>query len=264
MFFVLSKVLGFFAEPSNLLISAGVVGALLLLTRLGRVGARLMALSIVLLAIFGFSPLGDALILPLEERFPKWNPTAQAPAGIIVLGGAFDPFISSSRGELALGESAERMVAALELARRYPATRLLFSGGDGRLFSTATAEAEGARDFFLRMGVAADRLLLEDRSRNTVENAVFSKAVAEPKPGERWLLITSAFHMPRAVGVFRKVEFAVEPYPVDWRTSGSANPLQPFERLSDGLRRTDTVLREWVGLLIYWLTGRTSALFPGP
>jgi uncharacterized SAM-binding protein YcdF (DUF218 family) len=97
-----------------------------------------------------------------------------------------------------------------------------------------------------------------------VENAAFSKELAAPKPGERWLLVTSAYHLPRAVGVFRKAGFAVEGYPVDWRTRGPVDALQPFSTLGDGLRRTDTAVREWVGLAIYWLAGHSAELFPGP
>jgi uncharacterized SAM-binding protein YcdF (DUF218 family) len=114
------------------------------------------------------------------------------------------------------------------------------------------------------MGVGAERLLLEDRSRNTSENARFSMQLAAPKAGERWLLVTSAYHMPRSIGLFRRVGFPVEAYPVDWRTGGAADLLRPFDRSSEGLRRADIAMREWVGLLVYWLTGRTSELFPGP
>ena len=114
------------------------------------------------------------------------------------------------------------------------------------------------------LAIAPGRVIAEDKSRNTVENALFSKRLAQPKPGERWLLVTSAYHMPRSVGVFRKAGFPVEAYPVDWRTRGPVDALRPFATLGDGLRRTDTAVREWVGLLVYWLTGRTSELFPGP
>ena len=109
-----------------------------------------------------------------------------------------------------------------------------------------------------------ERLMFEDRSRNTSENALFSKEMAQPKPGERWLLVTSAYHMPRAIGIFRKAGFPVEAYPVDWRTRGPSDLWRPFDRLSEGLRRCDVVVREWAGLLAYWLTGRTSELFPAP
>jgi uncharacterized SAM-binding protein YcdF (DUF218 family) len=114
------------------------------------------------------------------------------------------------------------------------------------------------------LGIDPTRLALEDRSRNTVENALFSKDIAKPKPGERWLLVTSGYHMPRAVGTFRQAGFHVEAHPVDYRTGGPQDALVPFATLGDGLRRTDTAAKEWVGLFIYWLIGHSSELFPGP
>ena len=78
----------------------------------------------------------------------------------------------------------------------------------------------------------------------------------QPKPGERWLLVTSGYHMPRSIGVFRAAGFPVEPYPVDWRTRGAVDAMRPFPTLAEGLRRTDTAVREWIGLLAYWLTGQ--------
>jgi uncharacterized SAM-binding protein YcdF (DUF218 family) len=264
MFFVISKVLGFFAIPSNLVMSIGILGLLLLPTRFARAGRRLAVTSLILLAILGLSPLGNALILPLEERFPPWNAADGAPAGIIVLGGAISPDVSAARSEVALNESAERLTVAAELALRYPDARILFSGGSGALIFGEDAEAEFAARVFESFGIPRGRLLLEDRSRNTVENAILSKNLAQPRPGERWLLVTSAYHMPRAIGIFREAGFDVEPYPVDWRTSGSGDALRPFPTVGDGLRRTDTAVREWVGLLVYWLMGMSSSLFPAP
>jgi uncharacterized SAM-binding protein YcdF (DUF218 family) len=264
MFFVLSKVLGFFAIPSNLVILLGIGGALLLRSRFHRAGLRLMIGSLLVLALMGLSPLGNALIIPLENRFPAWDAARGAPDGIVVLGGAISPDVSRTRGAAALTEAAERMTAAVELARRYPGARMVFSGGIGELISSGATEAEAAHRLWEALGIAPARITLEDKSRNTVENAVFSKDLLKPKPGEHWLLVTSAYHMPRAIGIFRKAGFAVEPYPVDWRTRGSEDALRPFPTLGDGLRRTDTAVREWVGLTIYWLTGRSSELFPGP
>jgi uncharacterized SAM-binding protein YcdF (DUF218 family) len=114
------------------------------------------------------------------------------------------------------------------------------------------------------LGIPADRIIVEERSRDTAENARFTKALADPRPGERWLLVTSAFHMPRSIGAFRRVGFAVEAYPVDYRTRGPEDLARPFASLGDGLRRSDIAMREWIGLLIYWLAGRTSELFPAP
>jgi uncharacterized SAM-binding protein YcdF (DUF218 family) len=260
MFFVLSKLLGFFATPSNLVVLIGIGGLVLLRTRFARTGRWLAFVSLVVLAILGFSPVGNALIIPLENRFPPWDATRGAPDGIIVLGGAID---GSGRGnEVALNEGAERLTVVPELARRYPNARILFSGGSGALIDGSDAEAKFALHLLESLGVARGRIILEDHSRNTFENAVYSKAIVQPNPGERWVLVTSAYHMPRAIGVFRKAGFSVEPYPVDWRTRGVEDALYPFAMMSQGLWRTDTAVHEWIGLAVYWLTGRSSELFP--
>ena len=264
MFFLVSKILGLITWPSNIIAVLGFVGALLLTTRFARAGLQCLLASILLLAICGFSPLGNALILPLEQRFPPWNPARGSPDGIVVLGGAFETTVAPARGEISLNEAADRMTSAVELARKYPDARIVFSGGSGHLVYAGSTEAELAVRLFENLGVPASRVLTEDRSRDTDENAKFSKAIASPKPGERWLLVTSAHHMPRAIGAFRRVGFEIAAYPVDWRTRGSEDLARGFRTASDGLKRTDTAVHEWIGLVAYWLTGRSSELFPGP
>jgi uncharacterized SAM-binding protein YcdF (DUF218 family) len=264
MFFLLAKVLGFFALPSNLLISLGLIGLVLMVTRFARAGRKLAVAALLLLAIAGLSPLGNALILPLEERFPPWDASRGAPTGIISLGGAFDTVVSPVRHEVALNEAAERLTAMAELARRYPDARIAFSGGSGRLIYDGATEAELAARLFESFGIAKERIALEGKSRDTDENARFTKDLLQPKPGERWLIVTSAHHMPRSIGTFRAAGFPVEAFPVDYRTRGAVDLLRPFATLGDGLRRTDTAVREWVGLMAYWVTGRTGVLFPAP
>jgi uncharacterized SAM-binding protein YcdF (DUF218 family) len=264
MFFELTKILGFFTVPSNLLFLIAAAGLVLMFTRFARAGRRLAVIGMVLLALAGFSPLGNALILPLEQRFPPWDASRGAPEGIIVLGGAIGPAMSDARGEPSLNESAERMTVVAELARHYPNARIVFSGGDGSLLGDSSAEAKHALPLFESFGIPRQRVELEAASRNTAENAMLSKALVNPKPGERWLLVTSAHHMPRSVGSFRRAGFAVEAYPVDWRTRGAVDLLSPFGGLAAGLARTDAAMREWIGLLAYWFTGRTSELMPGP
>jgi uncharacterized SAM-binding protein YcdF (DUF218 family) len=263
MFFTISKVLGFFANPSDLIVSIGFVGFILLATRWSRAGRWLIAICFVALAVLGLSPIGNTLMVLLEQRFPRWDASRGPPDGIVVLGGAISPDVSAARDEVVLNESAERLTVVAELARRYPDARILFSGGSGELIA-GESEAPFALRLFQSFAIARDRVLLEDRARNTFENALYSKQLARPMPGERWLLVTSAYHLPRAVGVFRKVGFPVEPYPVDWRTRGSKDALRPFASVGDGLRRVDTAMREWVGLAAYWISGRSSELFPGP
>ena len=264
MLFALSKILGFFALPSNLffLIAAG--GVVLLFTRHARAGRRIALLGVVLLGVAGYSPFGNLLMIPLEQRFPPWDASRGPPDGIVVLGGSISPVASAARGEVSLNESAERLTVVADLARRYPNARILFSGGDGSMFGSDGAEATYALPLLESFGIPRQRIELESASRTTAENAVLSKALAKPKPGERWLLVTSAHHMPRSVASFRGAGFSVEAYPVDWRTRGASDLGGIFRSPASGLARTDAAAHEWAGLAAYWVAGRTSELLPSP
>jgi uncharacterized SAM-binding protein YcdF (DUF218 family) len=264
LFFVLSKTLGIMLIPTNFLLGIGVLGVILLATRLASLGRKLMIASLALLAIAGFSPLGNLLLYPLDSRFPPWDASRGAPDGIIVLGASIDADISVAHGTPIVRSAADRIISAAALALRYPNARVVFSGGSANLISNDAREADFAGAIFESLGIAKSRLTMERQSRNTLENAEFSKALVAPKQGERWLLVTSAFHMPRSVGLFRKAGFAVEPCPVDWRLGGR-DDLLTFSNLAvDGLGRTDLAVREWIGLLAYRITGRIDQLLPGP
>lgn len=264
MFFVLSKTLGYMMLPTNFLIGIGLLGIILLATRFAAFGRRLAIFSLVLLAVCSFSPLGNLLLYPLESRFPPWDATRGAPNGIIVLGASIEAELSAAHGTPVVRSSPDRIIAAAALALRFPNARVVFSGGSANLISNDAREADYAGTIFESLGVAKSRLTMERRSRNTQENAEFSKALVAPKQGERWLLVTSAFHMPRSVGLFRKAGFAVEPYPVDWRVGGRDDLFTFTSIAADGLARTDIALREWIGLIAYRATGKIDDLLPGP
>jgi uncharacterized SAM-binding protein YcdF (DUF218 family) len=204
------------------------------------------------------------MLYPLEQRFPPWDAARGAPDGIVVLGASIDADLSAAHGTAVVRRAADRIIAAAALAQRYPNARIVFSGGSANLMSNDAREADYAGAIFESLGVAKTRLIMERRSRNTLENAEFSKALATPKAGERWLLVTSAFHMPRSIGLFRKAGFVVEPYPVDWRV-GERGDLFTFSNIAvDGLGRTDVAVREWMGLVAYRATGKIDELLPGP
>src|SRR3974390_817429 len=148
MFFILSKILGFFALPSDIAATLATLGVVLLFTRFRRIGRALAVLGVALLWVAGLSPLGNALMLPLENRFPPWDPARGAPTGIVVLGGAIGPEISAARGAPDLNESAERITATAALARKYPAARIIYSGGDPRIVLVGGIEADVAVDLF--------------------------------------------------------------------------------------------------------------------
>jgi uncharacterized SAM-binding protein YcdF (DUF218 family) len=263
MFFILSKTIAFLLLPSNFLVVLGLVGLALMCTRWRRPGKWLAVASIVLLLVIGFLPVGQGLMYVLDNRFPAWDPSRGAPDGIVVLGGAIAPEISRERGAPQLNGSAERVTVIASLARDYPNARIVYTGGDASLLQDEGIEADYLYPLLDSFGVPRNRVMLETRARNTYENALFTKELVKPQPGERWLLVTSAEHMARAIGSFRRVGFSVEPYPVDWRTRPRLR-LSLSGRFSGGLASTDHAVHEWLGLIAYRLTGRTSALLSGP
>jgi uncharacterized SAM-binding protein YcdF (DUF218 family) len=208
--------------------------------------------------------LGHALILPLEERFPAFVDDGAPVDGIVVVGGTFDTEATNVHGQMALNETGERLIALGDLARRFPAAKIVYTGGGSEFTADTTPEATLVENTVDELGLATDRVVYERRSLNTYENALYAKQIAKPKAGERWLVVTSAFHMPRTIGVFRTVGFDVVPYPVDYRTAGTNSLMRPFAFVGEGLRRTDIAAKEWIGLAIYYLSGRTDALFPAP
>jgi uncharacterized SAM-binding protein YcdF (DUF218 family) len=264
LFYHVSKIAWFLFEPSNLLAFLLLAAVLLIFTRMARFGRRLGLGTAMLLLVFGLSPAGNWLILPLEMRFPVPDLSGRTIDGIIVLGGAVQERQTLAHGPLAMNDAGERVVAMADLARRYPAARVVFTGGAGAYSAAPKPEAEVVREQLTTLGLATDRVLFETESLNTHENAILTKAMVKPAPGETWLLVTSAWHMPRSVGIFRKAGFSVVAYPVDFRTAGWQDSLRPFASVSDGLRRTDLATREWIGLIVYRLTGKGAALFPAP
>jgi uncharacterized SAM-binding protein YcdF (DUF218 family) len=262
MFFILSKTIAVLLLPSNLLIALVLAGVALMATRWRRTGIRLSAIGFVLLLTAGFLPVGNILTHMLESRFPPWDAARGAPDGIVVLGRPISTRLSEAHSAPIIDDAAVRIIELAKLARQFPNARIVFAGGNGAL-AGGPAEADFVGALLDDLGVPRERVVLERRSRNTAENAVFSKDIATPKPGEHWLLVTSAWHMPRAVGCFRSAGFAVEAYPVDWRT-GVGFEFRLPRSFAGGLGRPDLAANEWLGLLAYWLTGRTSELLPGP
>jgi uncharacterized SAM-binding protein YcdF (DUF218 family) len=268
MFFYVAKVVWFFLQPSSLVLLA-LAGAWWFgrrersLEGASRVARWLTGLGLAL-CLAGLSPVPNWLIFPLEQRFERADLGGMPIAGIVILGGGEEAPIGFARHTHALNEAGERISEAVALARKLPQARIVFSGGSAALLPGAATEAGVVRAMFTEMGVAPERITFEDRSRDTWENASFTKAMIEPKLGERWLLVTSAWHMPRAMGVFRAAGFMVEAWPVDYRTAGWRDWLTFFQSPADGLRRLDLVAKEYSGLLAYWLKGRTRSLFPGP
>jgi uncharacterized SAM-binding protein YcdF (DUF218 family) len=260
MFFVLSKLLVPLESPSDLLLLLLVAGVICTwFVRFRRPGIAMVTIATAAFVLVVLLPVSAWVGAPLENRFPRAVHLPDHVDGIIVLGGAVDPGTTSRRGIPALNSDAERMTEFVRLAKRYPGARLVFSGGSGLLKAEEISEADVARLFFQQQGLNPARVVFESKSRNTYENVTFTKAIVNPAPHQVWLLISSAQDMPRSVGIFRKLEWAVTPVPVAYK-SDSRHGFY----LGDNLHELDRGVHEWLGLLVYRLTGKTDALFPEP
>lgn len=218
-------------------------------------GDKLCVVLSVGLFILAIIPFGDWLLMPLEHKFPSKTPDRVD--GIIMLSGDESPALSEALGEPVVGSVAGRYVTFATLAKKYPEAKLVFSGGSYELVPVKTklTNKEVANDILSGLGIKTDRMVFENKSRNTYENAVFSTELVKPKPEQNWLLVTSAYHMPRAVVCFRKAGWNVFPESTDYKTSGVFRPEIDFN-LFVHMGTLNIALREYIGLVYYWLMGR--------
>lgn len=220
-------------------------------------GRRLGLSALFLLILIGWQPLPDALLRHLEQQHPVISSHANLGRfeGVVVLGGALESArIWEGNGQVALNAAAERMTMAAALMRQNPKLVMLFSGGEGDLIGYGPSEADRAAVFFASLGVGSERIRYESASRTTYENAVFSASAPGIDTSQPWLLLTSASHMPRAMGVYRKAGWNVTAYPVDFR-AGLHTPWWEYS-LSQGTQRWQLALHELVGYVAYQLAGR--------
>ena len=259
MSYILGKIFWTVARPSNLLLLLALTGAFAARRRWGRLLARAALVGLALVAALSMGPW---LAIPLESRFPP-PPLPDRVDGVVVLGGFASDSLSLIRGQPVVSDASERYLAMLDLARRFPEAKLLFTSGSSDVEGKRIAEADVVLDMARRHGIDEQRLILDRVARNTADNARNAKALADPQPGERWLLVTSASHMPRSVGCFRQLGFEVIPWPVDYRGPGWPE-LTDEPYLGEQLKQLDDAAKEWVGLVYYYVLGLTSELFPGP
>lgn len=254
-----AKIFWSLCAPGNLIGILGALGLLAAVLRWRPLAVRLIGLCLVLLVAFGLTPLGQILLHPLENRFRVADPTAIARArGIIVLAGSENPDLTENRSQAVVGDAATRLMAGIELAQRFPAKTLLFTGGMPN--ARGITQADVAAMVFDVMAVNPAQVVYEKQSMNTYDSAIATRALVAPKRGEPWVLVTSAYHMPRSVAVFEAAGWTIVPYPVDYRTRerGVTWTIHVAKRL----READLAVHEWIGLAVYRLMGRTAELYP--
>ncbi|MFW1677576.1 YdcF family protein [Pontibacter sp. JAM-7] len=256
LFFYLSKTLWFVLSPDHFLWLLTLL-ALFLCRR--RVGFLLLLLAVLGQGVMAFYPLGNLLLRPLEQRFAMPTEMPERLAGIIVLGGGEDAEESFLHQQAQFNQGAERLMVLPALLEQYPDTPVIFTGGSGSMLQQTYKGGDAVAQWLATLGLA-DRVQIERESRNTFENAVFSRRLLADESQGPWLLVTSAFHMPRSVGVFRQAGWQVIPYPVDYRSG--ADRIRPLLNLN--MDDLNVAVREWIGLLAYYLSDYTDALFPAP
>ncbi|MCW0001301.1 YdcF family protein [Pararhizobium sp. YC-54] len=260
--FLASKLFWLLAQPLSLVFLLLILSFLLAAAGFRRPYRFLSGLAATLLFLILFTSTGAVVLQGLENRILR---PATLPAGlscIIILGGSFENEVIAKRGGMEFNQAADRFVEGLKLAQSYPSARILVSGGDGSFSGQYDGDARTSKTFFSTFGVAPERLIRDDRSRTTFENAANTKQLLEANGLSNCALITSAFHMPRSVGLFRKLGIAVTPWPVDYRTSGELTLGLDFSQPALNAQLTTTALREWTGLIAYFIGGRTHVLFP--
>lgn len=257
--FLIGKLLTIALMPTAFLVWTLIAGLLLRRFRAGRIVAGLAAWGLGICLVF---PVDQWAIRPLDDRFPQIRTPPAHVDGIIVLGGSIDDLTSEDRQVPVTGAAGDRLTTFVTLARRYPEAKLVFTGGSGDIRQGVTDEARWVRILLDGLGLPPERVIYENRSRTTRENATDSFELVHPKPEETWILVTSASHMPRSVGVFRQAGWHVLPWPVGYLSRDHLHGVS----LSLGAKMNvlDWAAHEWTGMVAYRLRGWTDALFPGP
>lgn len=263
----LLKIFWDLAHPLSVFLLCLPLGLLLTTSRregFRRWGRGILVASAIALFFTGALPLGGMMLAELERRFEPLDPPGEAElGGVIVLGGGVDAEMSHRRGLLELNAAGDRILAMLELLERYPSLPVVYSGGSGEWRRVLGGDADALK-FSAYIGPRiAQGVILETDSRNTRENAVNTAAlISSLGGGKPWILVTSAWHMPRAVGAYRALEVKVIPAPVDYR---GGRPLR------DGLLRwvrnfseLSLASKEWAGLFVYRTLGWSDSFFPAP
>jgi uncharacterized SAM-binding protein YcdF (DUF218 family) len=261
LFFYSSKIIWFLISPSHLYLYLLSICILLLFTRYRKSARKILCVMLLFIWVVALFPVGSWMFYPLETRFQHNPKLPKTVDGIIVLGGSVSPSMSQYWQQLETNQYHERLTTFIQLAKTYPEAKLLFTGGSAAIKDNQPTEAEFVLQYFIDNGVSGARIIIEDKARNTAENIQYSKILVKPQSGENWVVITTAFHMPRSIGLFCKQNWPVIPYPVDH----ASNPETLFKvnfNLADHAGSLTGASHEWVGLLAYFLTGKIDRILP--
>ena len=259
MSFYLSKILWLIINPFNILIFLLLITIFFLFLKKNKLTYFFLSLFLIVLVSFGIFPVGKYLIYKLEKNYHNAIILPDKVDGLLILGGATNPFLSDEFNQINLNGSVERLVESITLIKKYTEAKIIFTGGSGSINKPKMDHARIAKQFFVQIGLDTDKIIFENKSRNTYENVLYSKNIAKPKKNEKWIVITSAFHMNRAIFIGEKNDWTLIPYAVDF-THPKKFKFKPNLSLLNNLNQMQRGSHEWIGLMAYYLMGRTSRI----
>ena len=257
MSFYLSKILWLIVNPFNIFIFITLFTMFLYFINFRRLSLIIYLINFIFIALISFFPIGSYLTYIIEKEFHTNTKIPKRVDGILILGGATNPLLFKEFDQISLNDSAERLVESVMIIRKFEKAKVIFSGGSGIVNRSDLGHSQVAKLFYKKMGVDINKIFFEDKSRNTHENIIYSKKIAKPKKNENWLLITSAFHMKRALLIAEKNNWKLIPYAVDFKNIKEFK-LTPNLNLLSNLNSFQSGLHEWLGLVSYYLMGRTE------
>ena len=260
MSFYLSKILWFIINPFNIFILFIFIGFFSHFFLRNNFYKIIFFFTVMIFIFFAVMPTGKYMIYQLEKKFHSEILFPKQIDGILILSGATNPILTKEFDQINLNGSIERLTESIQLHKKYPKAKFVFSGGSGSLYNQELTHSDVAIKFFIQQGIDVNEIVFESKSRNTFENILYSKKIVNPKPNENWILVTTAFHMTRAINIAEKLDWEMIPYAVDFRISKKSS-WQPTLNFFSNISLLQTASHEWVGLVAYYFMGRTSKIY---
>ena len=260
MSFYLSKILWLIINPFNIFIFFiffGFISHFFLRNIFYKLSFFIAMLFFVITALM---PTGKYMFYQLEKKFHSKILLPKKIDGILILSGATNPLLTKEFDQINLNGSIERLTESIQLLKKYPTAKIIFSGGSGSLQNPDLTHAYVAKKFYIQQQIDVNKIIFESKSRNTFENIFFSKEIANPKPTENWILITTAFHMTRALNIGEKLNWQFIPYAVDFQLSKKFS-WKPTLNFLNNILLMQSASHEWVGLIAYYFMGRTNKIY---
>ena len=260
MSFYLSKILWLILNPFNFFIFVNIITIFLYFINFKRISLFIFLINFIFLLTISIFPIGNFLIHKIEKEYHLKNMVPNNLDGILILGGATSPTLFKEFNQVSVNDSAERLIESVKIIKEFKNSKIIFSGGSGVVGRPELGHAEAAKFFYKKMEINTDRIIFENKSRNTYENILFSNEIVNPRKNEKWLLITSASHMKRALLIGLKQDWKLIPYAVDFKIRKKYEFKPSFNLLSN-LNSFQQASHEWLGLISYYFMKRTDRIF---